>query len=133
MTKQEMNEYISLRKELAKAQSMRDALRIAAEPGAQVLTGLPHAPGYTDRVGDLAAEISDVSGEMERLQSSIREREPSVQAFIAAIQDNQTRIIFRLRILHTLTWAEIAKAIGGNNTASGVRSSYYRYIKNCCE
>ena len=132
MTKRELNEHIALRKELARVQTMRASLRIAAEPGAQVLTGTPHAPGYADKLGNLAAEIADVTAELERIQAAVRRQEPEVTAFINQIQDNQTRIIFRLRVLHAMSWSAIARAVGGKNTAHGIKNAYYRGLRKWC-
>ena len=132
MTKQRINDYIALRKELAEAEAMQEALRSAAEPGAQVLTGMPHTPGYADRIGDLAAEIADISSTIEALQGRISCFDTEIQTFIETIPDNFTRMIFRLRLFHVLSWGEIATVLGGRNTASGAYSIYYRYIKKHC-
>ena len=129
MTLQELNQHARLRRELAKAQQIRESLRTAAEPGAQAITGMPHAPGYRDKLGDLAAEIADISNEIERLQERIREQEPEISDFINSIWDGQTRMIFRLRFLRGMGWADIARAVGGGNTAGSVKSVYYRYTK----
>ena len=82
MTVRELNQHAELRRQLAKAERLKAALEVAAEPGAQVLSGLPHAPGYGDKLGDLAAEIADMSAEIERLRKAIRLQEPEISAFI---------------------------------------------------
>lgn len=129
MTLQDLNQHAQLRRELAKAERLRENLRTAAEPGAQALTGLPHVPGWRDKLGDLAAEIADVSGEIERLRARIREQEPDISAFIHSIWDGQTRTIFHLRFLRGLGWGDIARAVGGGNTAGSVRIICHRYLK----
>lgn len=128
MTRDKLNRHIELLRDLQKNRDLRAALETAAGPGAQVITGMPHAPGYRDKLGDLAAEIADISGEIQRIEKELAELEPEISAFIASIHDGQTRTIFRLRYQRGLGWGEVASAMGGGNTASGVRSIYRRYI-----
>ena len=118
-----------LRRKLAGTEHLLDALRMAAEPGAQHLTGTPHASGYRDKLGALAAEIADVSAEAEQLREVIREQETAVTAFIAEIPDVHTRMIFQLRFLRGMTWRDVADAVGGKNTAHNVRNICYRYFR----
>ena len=59
MTLKELNGHFVLRERLARAKEMLASLQAAACPGAQVLTGMPHAPGVSDKVGDLAVEIAE--------------------------------------------------------------------------
>ena len=132
MTREKINEYIALRWNLAKDVTILDALRNTAEPRAQILTGMPHAPGFSDKTGELAVEIADISTEIEKMQDRIKSMEPEMLDFIESIQDVQVRIIFRLRLLHTMSWQEIAKAVGGRNSTHGVRNTYYRNLKKLC-
>ena len=129
MTLHDLNQHAELRRQLAKTERLRESLRSAAEPGAQVLTGMPHAPGYQNKLGDLAAEIADLSNEIARLRAYIREREPEIADFINSIWDGQTRTIFRLRFLRGMGWGDIARAAGGGNTAGSVRIICHRYLK----
>ena len=90
---------------------MLQSLRDAACPGAAALTGMPHTPGIKDKVGDLAAES-----------------EGQIMPFIQGIDDDQTRLIFRLRFLRGLAWKEVAAVIGGRNSEDSVKMVCYRYL-----
>lgn len=128
MTLQELNKHFELREKLAKAHEMLDALRAAACPGAQVLTGMPHATGVKDKVGDLAVEIADMDERIEFLESEIKASEASILPFIKSIDDDQTRLIFRLRFIRGLTWKEVAAVVGGRNSEDSVKMVCYRYL-----
>lgn len=56
-------------------------------------------------------------------------REKQVEQFILTINDSVTRRIMRLRFLDGLAWKHVAKKIGGNNTESGVKAIYYRFME----
>lgn len=131
MSLQELNEHFELRGELATAQSIRASLHDAIYPQSPSLTGMPHGSGASDRVGDLAAEIADIDASIERIKAEIARSEERIMAFIAEIDNAQTRLIFRLRFIRGLQWKEVAAVIGGHNTEVGVKTACYRYLDSC--
>lgn len=131
MTLQELNHYFDLQEKLERAEEMLNSFIAAAYPGAQVLTGMPHTPGVSDKVGDLAVEIADLKDRIATLRTNIEREKIMVTEYIARIPDDQTRMIFRLRFLHGLTWGEVAALIGGRNTESAVKNICYRYLETC--
>ena len=135
MTLRELNEYARLQRELERAENLKASLMEAMEPGAQILTGLPHAPGYRDKLGELLPGILDalpsVEARIESLRKQTARHEAEIVRFIDEIPDIQTRTIFRLRFLGGFEWAVIAAVIGGGNTSMGIRQSVYRYLKSC--
>ena len=131
MTLKELSWYFDIQERLARNKEILVSLEAAASPKGQMLTGMPHAPGVSDKVGDLAIEIADMKTRIQYLQEEAeRQREP-IERFIAGIENDQTRMIFRLRFLRCLTWGEVAAVIGGRNTENGVKSACYRYLANC--
>ncbi len=124
----ELNRHFVLRERLVRAKDMLASLQAAACPGAQVLTGMPHAPGVSDKVGDLAVEIADMENSISALLCEIAQQESEINSFISTIENDQTRMIFRLRFLRCLTWGEVADVIGGRNTEGSVQKICYRYL-----
>lgn len=128
MTLQELSRYYKLQKRLERNREMLASLEAAVYPGAQALSGMPHASVVRDKVGDLAVEIVDVQAEIQRLENELPSAAQEVSAYIDTISDSQTRMIFRLRFLRCLTWGEVAAVIGGRNTGGSVQKICYRYI-----
>jgi hypothetical protein len=110
---------------------MLSSLYAAAGPRVQVITGMPHAPVVSDKVGDLAIEIWDLQSRIDHLESKCAEEKKKLEKYIGGIKDDQTRMIFRLRFIHCMTWLQVAEAVGGRNTASSVRAICYRHLKSC--
>lgn len=133
MTLKELSKYYKLHNQMERNMEMLASLRNTACPGAQVLTGMPHAPGVSDKVGDLAVEIADLQSRIQILQKKMYREAEKLNQLFSTIEDDQTRMIFRLRFLHCMTWAEVAAAIGGRNTERGVKNRCYRYIESCGE
>ena len=128
MTLQELSQHYALRKQLRKDEEILLSLRAAAEPGAQVITGMPHASGAYDRVGDLATEIAEMQLCIDKLRAQVEREAAAIALWIDGIRDDQTRMIFRLRFLRGLPWHRVAEVIGGGNTEASVKSSCYRYL-----
>lgn len=131
LTLHELSRYYKLREQIEKDEEILESFEAKARPGAQVLTGMPHAPGVRDRVGDLAVEIADLKDQIAALQAEAEVERVKVERYVASIESDQTRMIFRLRFLRCLTWAEVAYLIGGRNTEDAVKSACYRYLESC--
>ena len=69
MTLAELNWHFALRDKLEKARETMATLRQKALPGASALTGMPHTPGVSDKVGDLAAEIADMDAYIQYIEA----------------------------------------------------------------
>lgn len=129
MTLTELNRHFELREKLEKAQETLAILRQRAHPGAAALTGMPHTPGVSDKVGDLAAEIADMDAYIAIIEAEVEAGEVSVLAFIQGIEDVQTRLVFRLRFIRGLTWKEVSQVLGDYTTEKSVSEMCYRYFR----
>ena len=96
MTLIELNRYFELVSNLARTKELLDNLRAAAYPASPALTGMPHAPGVKDKVGDLAVEIADLETRKEYIEKEIRRQKSKVEEFVATIDDYYLRTLFRL-------------------------------------
>ena len=128
MTLEELNEYFHLLGQLNKARELLSSLEAAAAPRSPRLDGMPHMPGTSDRVGELAAEVADMRARVADLENETRWEGIEVSRFIDSIPDDQARLIFRLRFLRGLSWKEVAAIVGGGNTEPGVKMICYRYL-----
>lgn len=130
MTREQLNQHIALRREKRQAEEILASLRASASPGAQVLTGMPHGTGTSDKTGDLAAEIVDVETQIDRLEQEIAEQEPEINEFIGKIRNSRTRTIFRLRLLKGYSWKETASVLGRWSSANSVSSTFYAWLRH---
>lgn len=107
-----LNAHFDKLKQLAKTTELLDGLKAAD----------------ADSGGLFAAEIDDLTVQIEREQATVNESEGSISAWISGIEDNMTRMIFRLRFLRGLQWCEVAGYIGKACTEDCVKSAAYRYL-----
>ena len=128
MTRQDLEKHLKLRRQLMECRDILQNLKRSVGPGTQALTGMPHAPGVKDKVGDLATEIAYMERRVAALQAKVDDQAVEVRNFSAGVQDDQMKIILSLRYIRGLTWIEVALVLGGRNTGSGVRSAVWRFF-----
>ena len=85
LTLADLNQHLESIERLTKAREMLLSLREAAFPGAAVITGMPHAPGVKDKVGDLASEIADMDARISYLEAEVKASEATILPFIQSI------------------------------------------------
>ena len=128
MTRQDLEKHLKLRRQLMECRDILQNLKRSVGPGTQALTGMPHAPGVKDKVGDLATEIAYMERRVAALQAKVDDQAVEVRNLIAGVQHDQMKIILSLRYIRGLTWIEVALVLGGRNTGSGVRSAVWRFF-----
>lgn len=129
MTLEGLNLHFDLLDRLTRAKDTLAMLRQSALPGAAAMTGMPHAPGISDKVGSLAVEIADMDAAIQYLEKEVRANEEEITAFIQSIEDPQLRIIFRLRFIRGLTWKEVSQVMGPFTSERSVSTMVYKYLR----
>lgn len=128
MTLHDLNGYLTLLKNLERARESLLDLQDAAVPGAQVLTGMPHAPGVKDKIGNLAVEIADTKTEIERMEAEAKATEAEIDTFIRTIPYVELRTIFRLRYIRILSWEDIAEVFRWRFSETALRKRVNNYM-----
>lgn len=129
MTKEELKQIYYLNKEIKMWQRELDRLQCKSLVKGQEITGMPHVPGISDKVGDIATEIKYIEDIIKGLLARIQIERRRIMEYIDNIDDSLLRQIIFLRNVSCMSWNQIAKEIG-NNTEDSVRKMYDRFIKN---
>lgn len=64
----------------------------------------------------------------------LKDKKEMIERFINDIEDSMTRRVFYYRYVIgkvRMSWTSVALAMGGGNTADGVRKLHDRYLKKC--
>ncbi len=128
MTIQELSRYYEIQTTLEKDREVYNNLLQRAGPASPKLTGMPHVSGVQDKVGDLAIELADMEDRIQCLEEQAQVERLKVEAYCRTIADARMYLIFRLRFVRCLTWAEIADKLGRYYTEAGVSRMVYSYL-----
>lgn len=127
MTLQRLNEHLNMVLELQGAEERLSSMR------SQILSavnydGMPHGHEVSRNTENLAVILQDQIDDVNRISRMVENSEPEIRAFIDSIEDNRTKVIFKLRFLCGYKWEAVAVVIGGGNTAEAVSMTCYRYL-----
>lgn len=128
MNLEDLNKHLELVQKLQNAQELYQSLQ-AKSLGSQKIDGMPHGTGVSDKTGMLAVELADMSVRVAYLKEAVRESAGPVAGFINSIEEDKTRMIFRLRFLHGYAWCEVAGWLGADMTEEAVKESCYRFLR----
>lgn len=67
---------------------------------------------------------------LEELDEKLENMLNEVEIFINGLKDSHIRLIIRYKYVQNLSWQQVAKKMGGNNTENGVKSAFHRFFKN---
>ena len=128
MTLKELSQLYYLNREIEMDERRLRELELKATPGAQSFTGMPHASGVADKVGQYAAEIADLRGIIEAKHRQCFYERSRLERYISGIGDSLLRQIFTYRFINGLPWKQVAACVGGGNTGDGCRKAVRRFL-----
>ena len=91
-------------------------------------SGMPRGNSPGNKVENAAVAIVSYIEMLDKAKAEREWQSKRIQEYILSVPDPQTRVIMILRFIERKSWGEIARRIGGNNTASAVRMRVMRYI-----
>lgn len=129
MTVKELSQLYYLNREIEADQQRLDELEVmVSSPKSPNYDGMPHAPGYSDSLSRMVAEIVDLKALIAAKQLQCIHERNRLERYISSIPDSLTRQIFALRFINGLSWYQVAMHIGGGNTEDSVKKVCYRYL-----
>ena len=93
------------------------------------LTGMPHAPGAHDKLGESVPELVDRKNELEERRKQYTAARNELRSYVESVPDLHVRLIMQLRFLDLMSWQEVADFAGGKNSEDSVRMLVKRYLK----
>lgn len=129
MTVKEMSQLYYLNREIEHLQHQLEELECLAEGTTQVITGMPHGSGTSDKVGRYAVRIADLRSMIDNRKARCWDELNRLNAYIDSVEDSLTRQILTLRYVNGLSWQQVADSVGGENTEGAVKQLAYRYLK----
>lgn len=130
MTVKEMSQLYYLNREIEHLQQQLEELECLAEGTTQVITGMPHGSGTSDKVGRYAVRIADLRSMIDNRKARCWDELNRLNAYIDGVEDSLTRQILTLRYVNGLSWQQVADSVGGGISSDGVRKIQQRYLNS---
>lgn len=129
MTKQELSQLYHLNREIEHMQKRLKELESIATSSTSRITGMPHGSGVSDKVGDYAAEITDLKELIDLNLKKCFYELNRLNRYIENIEDSEIRIIMSLRYINGLSWQQVAFSIGEYDEQYP-RRKHNKFLKN---
>ena len=127
MTKEELKQIYYLNKEVKMWQKELERLQCMSLIKGQQITGMPHVPGVSDKVGDLATTMADIETIIRGKLAEIQMQRKRIIEYINSIDDSLLRQIIFLRNVSCMSWNQIANELGSNENC--VKQIYSRHFR----
>ena len=128
MTIKELSQLYYLNKEILQQRKRLSELEALSTNITPQISGMPHAPGISDKVAQCAEEIADLKALISlNIQKYWYERN-RLERYISGIEDSLTRQVFTLRFVDGLTWVPVSYTHLDSRTAAPALS--IRYTKS---
>jgi hypothetical protein len=129
LTREELKQIYYLNKEVKMWQRELDRLQCKSLVKGQEITGMPHVPGISDKVGEIATAMADIEAIIRGKLAEIQIQRKKIMEYINNIDDSIARQVIFLRCVSNLSFYDIAKELGDGYTYDAVRQIYYRRLK----
>ena len=129
MTVKELEQLPYLEKLISREKARLQEMRDAADVKAQAITGMPHASGVSDRIGEVVPRVVDAERELEKSIGEYIAQRNRLSLYIEKAANARIKLILKLRFLDQMTWQQVADEIGGKETEYSVKAFCYRYVE----
>lgn len=129
MTLQELSQLYWLNQEIERdKEGLEELKRRYRSLSGHDVTEMQSGSSANSSIERCIAEIDDLEMIISAKITQCMHERNRLERYIADIPDSLTRQIFTLRFINRLTWVQVARHIGGGNTADGVRMVCTRYV-----
>ena len=128
MTRQELSQLYYLEREISQMQQRIFELETAAKRATSQIKVTPGGSARPDVVGSAASHIVDMREILERNMERLYCERKRLAEYITELDDSFIRQSLYLRFMERKSWVQVAMAVGGGNTADGVKKACYRFL-----
>lgn len=134
MTRQELKQVRYLKREIRLLQEQITA--VEAEIVTDKVTGSDPEHPWTDRAfiirglpGERNEKLLRLRDRLERRMNDLQDLRAEIFEWVEGIEDSLLRQVIILRHVNGLGWRQVAREIGGGNTAESIRKLHDRYFE----
>ncbi len=129
MTVRELSKLYYIQKLIERDKQRLADLESRLQPGGMNMSGMPHSPSPKNMMEEIVPLMIELKTKIRLEMEDYLREQRRLEEFIKSVSDYQMRLILLLRFVDLLSWEDIAKRIGGNNTADGLRKACNRFLQ----
>lgn len=123
MDLQTMTKNIARHERLDRAYEMIEALKAKAHPGGMNLDGMPRGTDVSDKVGNLAIQIADLSARIAQLEDETEAADDAIREFANSFEDERVQQAIQAHFISCFSWNATAELLGPKYTGKGIRKT----------
>lgn len=131
VTKEDLMQVYYIEKEIDLWKEELEKIRQTSYVTGARISGGSKTSRISDKVAEVALRKAEIEEKIKRKVIELEDVKNEVTMYILAIDDPQTRLIFKLRCLNLMSWNEVADKVGGMNSEYSVKKRFYRYLDKC--
>jgi hypothetical protein len=128
MDKKGLKQLYYLNKEIEQDEELIRRVEAAATSTTSKIDGLPHAAAISDKTA-LMGDVADLKASIERKRVQTLYEYNKILDYVNTIDDSLIRQIVKFRHMYGLSWAAVARRVGGGNSADNIRMIYNRFFE----
>lgn len=129
MSKKELSQLYYLNREIEAIQKRIEELETIATSCTTKLTGMPHATGISNKIGEYTAEIVDIKSLLDLNIKECFYELNRLNRYINSVSNSEMRLILSLRYINGLPWEQVAASISPYATSDSVRKAHDRFLR----
>lgn len=129
MTIHELSRYYYLSKLIEEEERHVADLEARLMPGGVDMSGMPKNPSPKNMMEEIIPLIVELRDEIEKQKLEYMIERSRLERYIRSVEDYNVRLIMQYRFVDFMTWQQVARRVGGRNTADSVRKLCERYLK----
>lgn len=127
-TEKELNQLHYINKEIEVLKDQLDELKSRSLIKGQEITGMPFVGGTSDKTCSMAIAIREIEELYEIKLRELYVVRSRLERYINTIDDDEIRLIVRLRCINNMRWDDIAREVGWERTT--VSKRFRKYISH---
>lgn len=129
MTVHELSKLYYIKKLINRDTQRLNQLEARLQPKAANVSGAVKISSPKNVIEEITPQIIELKERIRREREEYIKEQAVIEDYIGTVDNYQDRLILLHRFVDLMSWEQVARRLGGKNTADSVRKACYRFLK----
>lgn len=129
MTVHEMSKLYYIKKLINRDTQSLNQLEARLQPKAANVSGAVKISSPKNVIEEITPQIIELKERIRCEREEYIKEQAVIEDYIGTVDNYQDRLILLHRFVDLMSWGQVARRLGGKNTADSVRKACYRFLK----